>query len=411
VGGPSGGTPATFREVFAVGEFRALWLAELLSVVGDQVARVALSILVFQRTNSAGLTALTYAMTYLPDLIGGPLLSGLADRYPRRTVMVVSDLSRAVLVGCMAIPGMPIAVVATLLVLARLANAPFAAAQAATVPTILDGDRYVLGQTVRQITHQSAQLAGFVGGGTVVALLGTSQALAIDAVTFVLSGLLIAFGVKARPAAVVPQDGAKPSTIGMMTAGARIILGDARLRSLVALAWLAGFLVVPEGLAAPYAAQIDSGDIAVGLLLAAQPAGTVFGAFALGRWVAPERRLLLLGVLAVLAMAPLVGFWAQPGLLIAVVLLALSGVCGAYQVTAGATFMRIVPDSGRGQAFGLAGSGLIAVQGVGLAAGGLLVTLTDSPATAIAYTGAAGVLVAAVAAASWYRSRHTWTTV
>lgn len=410
MGGLDGATPATFREVFAVGEFRALWLAELLSVVGDQVARVALSILVFQRTNSAGLTALTYAMTYLPDLIGGPLLSGLADRYPRRTVMVVSDLSRALLVAGMAIPGMPIAVVAVLLVLARLANAPFAAAQAATLPSVLEGDRYVLGQTVRQITHQSAQLAGFVAGGAVVALLGTSQALGIDALTFLLSATLITLGVRRRPSPQVDGD-VKPSTMGQLTAGARIIWGDARLRSLVALAWLAGFLVVPEGLAAPYSAQIGSGEVAVGLLLAAQPAGTVFGAFALARWVAPPRRLLALGGLAVLAMVPLVGFAAQPGLLLAVVLLALSGVCGAYQVTAGATFMRIVPDSGRGQAFGLAGSGLIAVQGVGLAAGGLLVTITDSPAAAIAYTGAAGALVAAVAAAAWYRSRSTWAAV
>lgn len=393
-----------------MGEFRALWLAELLSVVGDQVARVALSILVFQRTNSAGLTALTYAMTYLPDLIGGPLLSGLADRHPRRTVMIISDLLRAVLVGGMAIPGMPIAVVAVLLVLARLANAPFAAAQAATVPAVLDGDRYILGQTIRQITHQSAQLAGFVGGGTVVALLGTSQALATDAVTFLLSATLITIGVRLRPAPA-PNGGEQPSTLGQLAAGARVIWGDARLRSLVALAWLAGFLVVPEGLAAPYAAQIGSGEIAVGLLLAAQPAGTVLGAFALGRWVAPENRLRMLGALAVLAMLPLAGFAAQPGLLLAVILLALSGVCGAYQVTAGATFMRIVPDSGRGQAFGLAGSGLVAVQGVGLAAGGLLVTLTDSTASAVAYTGVAGALVAVVAASAWYRSRATWASV
>src|SRR5829696_10543253 len=96
VGGHGRAAPATFREVFAVSEFRALWSAELLSVVGDQLARVALSVLVFQRTNSAGLTALTYALTYLPDLVGGPLLSGRADRFPRRTIMVTTDLLRAV---------------------------------------------------------------------------------------------------------------------------------------------------------------------------------------------------------------------------------------------------------------------------------------------------------------------------
>ena len=59
----------SYRAVFAVGEFRVLYAAQVLSVVGDQLSRVALSVLVFERTASAGLTALTYALTYLPDLV------------------------------------------------------------------------------------------------------------------------------------------------------------------------------------------------------------------------------------------------------------------------------------------------------------------------------------------------------
>ncbi|MFD8494956.1 hypothetical protein [Amycolatopsis sp. NPDC059657] len=55
------------------------------------------------RTCSAGLAALTYTLTYLPDVFAGPLLSGLADRWPRRTV-IVADVLRALLVAVMAIP-------------------------------------------------------------------------------------------------------------------------------------------------------------------------------------------------------------------------------------------------------------------------------------------------------------------
>lgn len=401
--------PASFREVFAVGEFRALWSAELLSIMGDQLARVALSVLVFDRTGSAGLTALTYALTYLPDVVGGPLLAGLADRYPRRTVMVTSDLLRAALVAGMAVPGMPIAVIAVLLVLARLANSPFAAAQAAILPTVLTGDRYVLGQTIRQITNQTAQLAGFAGGGVVVAVLGPSQALAGDALTFLVSAVLIGVGVRRRSAPAA-DDGPR-SLLRQLSAGARIIWGDRRLRSLVGLAWLAGFLIVPEGLAAPYAHEIGEGAVAVGVLLAAQPAGTVIGAFVLGRLVPPSQRLTVIGVLAVLAMLPLIGYAAKPALLPAVALLALSGACGAYQVIAGATFMRLVPDSGRGQAFGLAGSGLIAIQGAGLAAGGLLATVAGSASAAIALAGGIGAVVAVLAALTWYRARTEGTAV
>src|SRR5258708_33286777 len=84
----------SFREVFAVGEFRALWLAQLLSVAGDQLARVAMTVLVFDRTHSALWTALTYAVTFLPWVIGGLALSGLADRRPRQQVMVACDVAR-----------------------------------------------------------------------------------------------------------------------------------------------------------------------------------------------------------------------------------------------------------------------------------------------------------------------------
>ena len=81
-----------YREVFAIGEFRALWSAQVLSYAGDQFAQVAIAILVYGRTHSPFLTALAYALTYLPPIAGGPLLSGLADLFPRRRVMIVSDL-------------------------------------------------------------------------------------------------------------------------------------------------------------------------------------------------------------------------------------------------------------------------------------------------------------------------------
>ena len=70
----------TFRHIFANPEFRALWLAQLLSVAGDQLARVAITVLVYDRTRSPFWTALTYAVTLLPWLVGGLALSGLADR-------------------------------------------------------------------------------------------------------------------------------------------------------------------------------------------------------------------------------------------------------------------------------------------------------------------------------------------
>ena len=105
--GPAEGR-ARFRDVVAVAEFRALWLSQGLTVTGDQLAGLAIAVVVYQRTESALLTAFTYALTLLPPLIGGPLLSALADIFPRRRVMIVCDLTRASLIGLMALPDMPL---------------------------------------------------------------------------------------------------------------------------------------------------------------------------------------------------------------------------------------------------------------------------------------------------------------
>ncbi len=56
-------SPSTFRQVFGISEFRALWTAQVLSVAGDQLARVALTLLVFERTGSALLAAITFAVS------------------------------------------------------------------------------------------------------------------------------------------------------------------------------------------------------------------------------------------------------------------------------------------------------------------------------------------------------------
>jgi len=147
-----GGAPeqaaTTFRDVFAVAEFRALWAAQLLSVIGDQLARVALTVLVYDRTRSALLAAVTFVASIVPTFVGGVMLAWLADRYPRRRVMIACDVVRCALVLVMAIPGVPLAGLVTLLFLVTLVSAPFTSARAAIYPDVLAGDRYVMGVAV-----------------------------------------------------------------------------------------------------------------------------------------------------------------------------------------------------------------------------------------------------------------------
>lgn len=394
---------ATYREVFAVGEFRALWLAQALSFVGDQLAQVALAVLVYDHTKSALLTALVYALTYLPPIVGGPVLSGLADLFPRRTVMIVCDVLRAGLVAFMALVAMPVGALSVLVFLTVLLGAPFSAARAAVLPDVLEGDRYVAGTAINNITHQGTQMLGFLAGGAIVAVVGTYEALALDALTFGASAVILIAGLRSRPAPGRRGRGSPGLWRGTRD-GARLVFGDPVLRSLVLFAWLCAFYVIPEGLAAPYAATFDDSAVTVGLLLSAMPSGMVIGAFLFSRFVRPANRLHSMGWMSMLACLPLVGAGLHPPLWGVVALWALSGVGSAYQLAANAAFVAAVPASGRGRAFGLAQSGILAGQGVGILVGGAAAQLLG-PETVVALAGVLGLSAAAMLTLVWNQVR------
>lgn len=389
--------PRRLTEVFTLREFRALWSAEVVSILGDQLARVAFSVLVYERTSSAALSAAVYALTFLPALLGGALLGWVADRYPRRRVMIGSHLTRAALVMPMAWPGLPLPVLCALIVVLVLAGSPHSAAQGALLPEILRGDLLERGYAVRQVTGQLAQVAGFATGGALLALLSPHAALVMNSVTFVLSAAVLACGVAPRPAPA-PAAGAVRSWSGDIAAGARTVFADPSRRTLAVVAWLAGTYIAPEGVAAPYAAQLGAGPVAVGLLLAAIPAGSVVGAIVFTRWVPQRTRERWMLPLAVAAGVPLMVSALAPSVAAITVLWALSGAAvAAALIQAQAGFVRRTPAEARGRATGLAAAGLIGAQGLGLLTAGLLAEWS-SPGVAVAVTAAvAAVGLAAVA--------------
>ena len=196
----------TFRDVFAVAEFRALWGAQLLSVFGDQLARVALTVLVYDRTGSALLAAVTFVASVVPTFLGGVTLAWLADRYPRRAVMIACDLARCALVLVMAIPGLPLGGRVALLFLVTWVGAPFTSARAAIYPDVLEGEKYVMGTAVTLTTYQFAQVIGYAAGGAVTEFFGTRPSLLIDAATFAASALIVRAWVRPRPSPLVAAD-------------------------------------------------------------------------------------------------------------------------------------------------------------------------------------------------------------
>ncbi len=390
---------ATFRDVFAVREFRALWFSEVLSVAGDRLALVALTLLTFYHTRSPLLTAIVYAAGYLPWVIGGLFLAGVADRRPRRSVMVVCDVVRAVLVAIMVIPVLPLGVLVALLFAATMFAPPFESARAAITPDILQGERYALGTAVIQSTFLAGQTVGAVGGGFAVAFLGVRPALVIDAATFVVSALFIGLGTRARPAAARPEI-VQSSPLARMRDGFGLLFGDQALRTLLLLGWLVVFYTIPEGVAAPYAAKLGGGSIATGLVLASTVFSTTIATPLFTRFVRPRRRLAWMGPLAVLTCATLVLTALRPGLAASLVIFSLSAAFGVYQIAANTAFVVRVPNERRAQAFGIANMGVIVGQGAAFVAAGAAAEVV-APAVVIAVGGGVGAIVGLVLTFRW----------
>lgn len=392
----------TFRDVLSVREFAGLWGAWVLSVVGDQIARVALSLLVFDRTGSAAWTAATYAVTFVPDLVGGPLLASMADRYPRRRVMLVTDLLRAVIIAAMAIPGLSIPLLLVMLFMVQLLAAPFTAARVAMTRAVLDGPRFSVGTGLMQTSYQIGLVLGFPLGAVVVGLVSTSGALLFDSVTFLLSAALVRAMVVERRAEGAP-DGRPRRTWASVRAGLALLRDSPRHGALLALACVSGFYVAPEGLVVPYADQLGAGAVAVGLLLAANPLGSAVGMVVLSRCFDDATRARLLGPLAVLTCAMLLPTIFVPGVEVSLVLWALVGFFSAHDMTTNVEYVNATPDHQRGQMLGLAQAALRGAQGVGVLLTGLLAQLLD-PARVIALTAVVGVVAAMWAARAWQRA-------
>ncbi|GGK38284.1 MFS transporter [Pilimelia terevasa] len=393
--------PASFGEVFRVREFRAIFTANSLSWWGDYVAKAAVAALVFQTTRSIGLAGATFALSYLPWLVGGPLLTALADRVPYRRVMILCDLARMVTMALVAIPGIPIPLMLLLLFLTSLATPPAQAARSATLPEILNRDQLVVGIALASTFGQVMQIAGYVAGG-LLSSVAAREAIVLNAATFGLSALIIWRGVRLRPAA--PQE--RRHLLRETAAGFRLVFGRPTLRAIALVVFgTALFSVVPEGLAPGWAGHLSADatgyGVAQSVIMAANPIGFVIGSLVVTRTLRPHLRETLVPVFAVLTPACLVPALIDPSLTWVAVMTLLCGFATAALLpTANGLFVQMLPPAYRARAFGVMQTGLQASQGLGVLITSALAESYALPRV-VGLWGLAGVGLLLLAAAVW----------
>jgi MFS family permease len=389
----------SFRAVFATPEFRPLFGTYTLSTIGDELARVALTVLVYQRTDSPLLAALTFALSFLPWAVGGPVLATLADRYPRHRVLITSDVVRAALVALMAIPGTPLPVLLALLFAVSVCAPPFESARSALMADVVEGERYAVATSLTNVSLQVAQVVGFVAAGALVTVFHPSAVLLVNAATFAVSALWLSVGLQRRPAPLEAGDG--PSSVWREAGeGLRLIGQSPRLLAIIALLWTGTlFANAAEGIAAPLTDDLGEGAVALGLLLAANPLGVTVGGLAVARLLGTARGERLMPVLVALSLAPvllagLVALSAGPGrgaYVLVVGLLFVAGLGASWTIPLNVAFVQAVPPAVRGRAFGVAVSGLYGVQGLGALGAGLAAERVPAAAV-VAVAGGIGLV-------------------
>jgi MFS family permease len=381
---------ATYREVFAVPEFRVLFTGYGIFLIGETVQMLALSVLIYAATGSPLLAALAYVAGFLPHAIGGTFLLSIADRWRPRMLMVAYDLVRLGVAIVLAVGVLsPRAMIALVFAVGTFAPAA-TAARTALLPELLTGDAYVLGRSVFTATAGATQVLGFGLGGFLLSSVGPYGALWLAAGACAMRAMVTRFGLPDWPARVAGISGAVRQTWRVN----RQLLADRNLRGLILAQLLPGGLLVgAEGVIVPYTAGLGV-PASAGVLFMSAAAGMLAGDLVVARLIDPARRERLTPWLSALLGIPPLVFLLRPGIVASAVLFAVATAGFSYHLGLARRFVDAVPQATRGQAFGLVTTGMMTVQGAAVAVAGGLAELLP-PGMVMAIAGGASLLATA----------------
>ncbi|MFD8493042.1 MFS transporter [Amycolatopsis sp. NPDC059657] len=388
-----------YRDALAISEFRAVFAAHVLSMLGTIVAQFATSVLVFQRTGSPLLTTLVFALAFTPHLFAGTLFSALVDRMPVRRLLVSCNLATAALAATMSIPDMPVWALLALVFGVGLVGPVFSGARAATLPEILPGTAYIPGRSLFRLVSQGSQVAGLALGGLLLAAVSASTALLLEAAAFVFSAALLRFATKERP----PRAKAG-SLLRDSLGGLRSVLAVPALRRVLLLGWVVPSLALfPEALANPYAHEHGFSTVQLGLMMAVLPLGNILAEF-IGIWgLNARRQVRWIAALAAVVFLPLLAYAFRPGFVVTLAILFCSGLGFAHHLGLDRLLLDVAPEHLRSRALALQTAGLMFWQGLGFAVAGALAQFIPIaalvPATAAAGLAAVALLKPDYAAA------------
>jgi MFS family permease len=378
-----------YRDLFRTSEFAPLFATVTVGYGAVTTQGLALAVLVYDRTGSPLLAALSMFGSSTAQLLGALTLLSLADRVRPRPALTASAVAFAAVAAIVATPGLSTAVVLALVIASGLVTVVRNGVQWGLLTEILPTSRYVLGRSLFTMSNGVMQMLGFGFGGLLVAVTSPRTTLLLAASAHALSAAIAFVGIGDHR----PRAGGKRS-VRTTWAANRSLCSEPRRRRLFVAMWVPNGLIVGcEALFVPYSRHWS------GVLFAASAAGMLAGDLLVARVMSAEGRARSRTPLRLLLAVPYLAFALHPPIAAAGGLVLVASLGYGATLVLQEELLCTVPRSQTGHALGLHSCGLLAMQALGaslagtvagqlspqltmtsLAVASIAVTLTVSPA-------------------------------
>ena len=290
--------------------FRKLWFAQIVSEIGDWFYTLAIYSLLLDLTGRASSVALALVLQVLPQTFVGPLAGAINDRLSRRRVMIFADLMRMLIVGSMLLVRSArfVWVVYPLLLLETVMAAFFEPARNSIIPSITAEEDVIVANTLASATWSFNLAIGALLGGAVAALFGRDAVFVLNALSFLVSAVLIgrmhfheAHMVAAGPVKIRELFDYSP-----IVAGLRYISHNRKLLAMVSLkggvgilgtAWVLFPVLGQRVLSLPFAISRERAALfGMSLLMGARGLGALIGPLLASHWAGRRQQRLRSGI-------------------------------------------------------------------------------------------------------------------
>jgi MFS family permease len=402
--------------------FRRLWLAQIISEMGDWLYIVVIYALLFEITGSAKAVALAFVLQVLPQVFVSPVAGIVNDRASRKRVLIAADLVRAVLVLLMlfATRAQSVGLIYSLLFLETVMWAFFEPGRSSIVPNITSPEELITANTLSSMTWSLNLAVGSGLGGIIAAFIGRDAVFLLDSLSFLASATLV-YRMQFEERHL---EGARPLRVrdladfSPLAEGVRYVARDARLVALLLVKSGLGLLsphwvllpIYGERVFPVHGPGIDAqrgGMLAMSALMASRGVGSLLGPYLGGVWAGQSRARLRTGILLgfLLAGFGYVMLAVAPSLWIASVAMMIVNAGGSLGWVFSTTLLQQhTDDRFRGRVFSADFAFLVSAMSLVTYSAGLFIDRGVSVREVALVTG----LIALVPAAAWIYGRRLW---